>query len=177
MEKIKQGQKITVEHKDGYSWKNELVSWCIFILYTVNYIYLLKDEEKRYSLFFEIFGFIFLCVLLVSLIFYISYPEKIHHKQYTIYFFKEYLLLENFNKSLDNHELYYYAIKRIYSQQEGFMSIDINDNVDLILIGFKKNGIKNLKLENHLIKNTNELTEYLNTYIEDAKINKSILIL
>ena len=117
MEKINQGQKITVEHLDGYSWKNVLISFCIFIFYSFVYVSNLKDDE-HYSKFFNIFGGLFLIILTFSLSYYILNPEKIHDKQYTIYFFKDYLLLEKFNKKMENHELPFYYIKRIYTQKK-----------------------------------------------------------
>ena len=161
MEKINQGQKITVEHLDGYNWKSKLFKWSIFLVYSSSYTFSSIYEEP--NLWFSIIGFIFLIIMMLFILFYSSVPEKFHDKQYTIYFFKEYLLLENFNKNMENHELLYNDIKRIYSQKNGFITIETEDVIDYKI---EKKGIKNLKLEKHYIKETNEITEYLNSLIE-----------
>ena len=60
-------------------------------------------------------------------------------------------------------------LKEYIHKKNGYITID---TVDLIDYRIEKKGIKNLKLENHFIKNTNELVEYLNTHIEYFKIQE-----
>jgi hypothetical protein len=161
MEKINQGQKITVEHLDGYSWKNKISNYSFLIFLT--FLLFKSSDDSEISFFTSILFFIFWVGVVIFTVYYTNVPEKFHNKQYTIYFFKDYFLLENFDKSIGNHELYFNSITRIYSQKKGFITIDI---IDPMFCLFEKNGIKNLKLDEFYINNTNELVEYLNTYIE-----------
>jgi len=101
------------------------------------------------------------------------YPGKFFHKQYSIYFFKEYLLLENFDKGDTNHQLDYLDIERIYSPKKGFIKIEIDESYQGEW-GFSKKGILNLKLVDKYLSNSDELIDYLNNHIENTKIKMGI---
>lgn len=161
MEKLNQGEKLTVEYWEGYSWKNILY---LFVTY-IFYVYLLVNTEND-NIIFTIISLLFYISFSIFIFIYPLYPKFFHTKQYKIFFFKEYLLLENFDKSMENYELSFFDIKRIYSNKNGFISIEIIDSSEHL---FKNENLRNLKLENKFNKNTNEITDYLNSQVENFK--------
>ena len=172
MEKIKEGETLTIEGKYGFTKEKLAYGLMLFVSFIWALFYSDNSKEKFEPNIFLRYWFLIVCIitsLFAGLIFYVliflnRWQDDI---SYRIYFFKNYLLLENFDKTLNNYELDYCFIERIYSSEQGFITIDIIE--EFKDFEFERSGIKKLKLVDKYRKNSEDIIDYLNSYVENYK--------
>lgn len=172
MEKIKEGETLTIEGKYGVTKEQLVYSIIVFVLFIWALFISDNSKENFEPNIFLRYWFLIVCIIIslfAGLIFYVAifvnpWQDVISYK---IYFFKNYLLLENFDKTLNNYELDYCFIERIYSSEEDFITIDVTE--EFKVFEFKLSGLKKMKLIKKYRKNSEDIIDYLNSYVENYK--------